>query len=105
MPTSNYTEKRPKDRVTAHALRILKTLDCDRTVRDEAMSLIERADAQGLLKKGAPKGLAAGVVYIACILREDRMTLQTIGSVVGLSGTSVSKYYMEIARGLGFPER
>jgi transcription initiation factor TFIIIB Brf1 subunit/transcription initiation factor TFIIB len=105
MTTSNYTEKTPEEKVSAHALRILKKLDCDRTVREEAISLIERAASRSLLTKGTPKGLAAGVVYIACILREDRMTLDTIGSVVSLSGSTVSKYYMDLARGLGFPER
>jgi hypothetical protein len=33
------------------------------------------------------------------------MTLDTIGGVVGLSGSSVSKNYMVLARGLGFSER
>jgi transcription initiation factor TFIIIB Brf1 subunit/transcription initiation factor TFIIB len=69
------------------------------------MSLIDRADKKGLLKSGTPKALAAGVVYIACILQEDRMTLDTIGHVVNLSGSTVSKNYMTIARGLGFQER
>ncbi|MFW9793470.1 MAG: cyclin family protein [Candidatus Thorarchaeota archaeon] len=105
MSTSNFSEKSPKETVSTHALRILKKLDCDKTVRDETMSLIERADTKSLLAKGNPRGHAAGAVYIACILREDRMTLDTIGNVVGLSGSNVSKYYMKLARGLGFLER
>jgi transcription initiation factor TFIIIB Brf1 subunit/transcription initiation factor TFIIB len=105
MSISNSSENTPKEEVSTHAFRILKKLDCDKTVRDEAMSLIEQADIKGLLTKGTPKGLAAGAVYIACILREDRMTLDTIGRVVGLSGSTVGKYYMELARGLGFSER
>ncbi|MFW9835798.1 MAG: cyclin family protein [Candidatus Thorarchaeota archaeon] len=105
MPTSNYTPQTPKEKVSFQAFRILKQLDCDKTVREETMSLIERADTKSLLKQGTPKGLAAGTVYIACILCEDRMTLDTIGSVVGLSGSTVGKYYMQIARGLGYSER
>jgi transcription initiation factor TFIIIB Brf1 subunit/transcription initiation factor TFIIB len=105
MPTLNYTPKTPKEKVSFHALRILRQLGCDKTVREETMSLIERADTKSLLKQGTPKGLAAGAVYIACILCEDRMTLDIIGSVVDLSGSSVGKYYMQIARGLGFSER
>ena len=105
MSTSDYTEDSPKEKISIHALKILKKLDCDRSVRDESMSLIERADSKGLLSQGTPKGLAAGIVYIACILREDRMTLDTIGSVVGLSGSAVSKNYMNLARALGFGER
>ena len=105
MSTSNYSEKTPKEKVSVHAYRILKKLDCEKTVRDEAMSLIERADTKSLLAKGTPKGLAAGIVYIACVLREDRMTLDAIGSVVSLSGSTVGKYYMELAKGLGFQER
>lgn len=105
MSASNYTKQTPKEKVSNHAFRILKKLGCDKTVREEAMSLIERADAQGLLAKGTPKGVASGVVYIACILREDRMTLDTIGNVVGLSGSTVGKNYMVLARGLGFADR
>jgi hypothetical protein len=105
MSTSNYTKETLKEKVSLHAFRILKKLNCDKTVREEAMSLIERADSRGLLAKGSPKSLAAGVVYIACILKEDRMTLDAIGQVIGLSGSTVGKNYMVIARGLGFGER
>jgi transcription initiation factor TFIIIB Brf1 subunit/transcription initiation factor TFIIB len=105
MSTSNYNERTPKEMVSNHALRILKKLDFNRSAREEAMSLIERADKQGLLVKGTPKGLAAGVVYIAGILREDRATLDAIGNVVGLSSSTVSKNYIRLARGLGFSER
>ena len=105
MSTSNFTEDSPREEVSNHALRILKKLDCERYVREEAIRLIERADKQGLLTHGTTKGLAAGVVYIACILREDRMTLETIGNVVGLSGSSVSQNYMILARGLGYGTR
>jgi transcription initiation factor TFIIIB Brf1 subunit/transcription initiation factor TFIIB len=105
MSSSNYTERTQKEKVSGHAYKILKKLDCDKAVREETMTLIERADDQGLLAKGTPKGLAAGVVYIACILREDRMTLDTIGHVVGLSGSTVRKNYMILAKGLGFGER
>ena len=105
MSSSNYIQNDPKEMVSGHASRILKKLDCGKTVQEETMSIIDRADKQGLLTKGSPKGLAAGAVYIACILREDRMTLDTIGNVVGLSGSSVGRNYMMLARGLGFSER
>lgn len=105
MTTSNHKEEILKEKIWNHTFRILKKLDCAKTVREEAKSLIERADERGLLTKGTPKSLAAGAVYIACILREDRMTLDTIGNVVGLSGSTVSKSYMVLARGLGFAER
>ena len=105
MKSSNYSSRTPRDEVTAHALRILRKLACSKIVQDEAMFLIERADVTGLLASGSPKGLAAGMVYIACILRENRITLDAIGGVCGLSGSSVGKYYMQIARGLGFSER
>ena len=105
MTTSNNEKTAQKERVILQASRILRKLDCAQNVHDETMSLIERADKKGLLKAGTPKGLAAGVVYIACILQEDRMTLDTIGNVVSLSGSAVSKNYMIIARGLGYLER
>ena len=105
MTSSNYTEKTLKEKVSNHAFRILNKLDCDKSVREETMNLIERAYINDLLVKGTPKAIAAGAVYIACILREDRMTLDTIGHVVGLSGSTVSKSYMILARGLGFGER
>ncbi len=105
MSTSNNNEKVLKEMVFDHALQILKKLDCATNVREEATSLIERANKKGLLANGNPKALAAGAVYIACILQKDRMTLDTIGGVVGISGSTVSKNYMTLARGLGFSER
>jgi transcription initiation factor TFIIIB Brf1 subunit/transcription initiation factor TFIIB len=105
MSNSNCEPETLKEKVWNHTFRILKKLDCDKTVHQEAKDLIERADDRGLLAKGTPKSLAAGVVYIACILREDRMTLDAIGNVVGLSGSTVGKNYIVIARGLGFSER
>jgi transcription initiation factor TFIIIB Brf1 subunit/transcription initiation factor TFIIB len=105
MSNSNFNERTRKVDVSGHASRILRKLDCDKTVQEETISIIDRAEQQGLLTSGSPKGLAAGAVYIACILREDRMTLDTIGGVVGLSGSTVGKNYMMLARGLGFSER
>ena len=104
MISSEYSERTLKERVTAHALRILKKLDCTKSVQEETVSLVNRADNQNLLTKGTPKGLAAGAVYIACILCEDRMTLDTIGDAIGLTGSTVSRSYMILARGLGFSE-
>jgi len=105
MSTSNFTERTRKDEISGHAYRILKQLGCEKNVREETMSIIERAEKQDLLEKGTPKALAAGSVYIACIFCEDRMTLDTIGGAIGLSGSVVSKSYMILARGLGFSER
>ncbi|MHA2424672.1 MAG: hypothetical protein ACXAEF_07775 [Candidatus Thorarchaeota archaeon] len=105
MSISNYTERTPKEKASDHALRILKKLDCNKNTREEALSLIERADNQGLLVKGIPKGLAAGIVYIACILTEDRMTQETVGGAIGVSASIVAKNYMTLARSLGFAER
>ena len=105
MSPSKDREITAKELVSDQALRILKKLDCDKYVRGEALALIDRADKKGLLKEGNPKGLAAGIVYIACILKEDRMTLDAIGSVVRLSGSTVGKNYMNLAQGLGFSER
>jgi transcription initiation factor TFIIIB Brf1 subunit/transcription initiation factor TFIIB len=105
MSTSSNEESAQKDRVILQANRILRKLDCGQHVRDEVISLIERADKKGILKSGTPRGLAAGAVYIACILQEDRMSLDTIGRALSLSGSTVSKNYIAIARGLGFQER
>ena len=105
MKSSNYSERTLKEKVTDHAFRILKKLDCSKSIREEVLSILERADKHGLLTKGTPKGFAAGAVYIACIFGEDRMTLYTIGGDIGLSVSTVSKSYMFLARGLGFSER
>ena len=105
MTISNSYSRTPKDRVGDFAFRIMKKLACDKAVREEVSALIEQADSKGLLTQGTPKGLAAGIVYIACILNEDRMTLDTIGGAIGVSESTVSKSYMIIARELGFSER
>ncbi|MGY5852795.1 MAG: hypothetical protein RTU92_04440 [Candidatus Thorarchaeota archaeon] len=91
--------------MTEHTVRLIAKLECTVAVQQESMDLITRADRQGLLAKGNPKGIAAGIVYIACILSEDRMTLDLIGYAAGVSSSTVGKYYMTIARGLGYGER
>jgi transcription initiation factor TFIIIB Brf1 subunit/transcription initiation factor TFIIB len=84
---------------------MIKKLGCETGVKEETNTLIERADKAGLLSQGTPKGLAAGIVYIACILAEDRMTQDTVGGAIGVSSSVVAKNYMTIARSLGFVER
>ncbi len=105
MTISKSNPKSPREIVTEHTIRIHTDLECTDAVQQESMELIARADKQGLLSKGSPKGLAGGIVYIAAILSEDRMTLDSIGFSAGVSGGTVGKYYMTIARGLGFGER
>ncbi len=52
-----------------------------------------------------PDRMAAGVIYIAGILCGDRMPLDAVAGVAKVSSSTVSKYYMKLARGLGFQER
>ena len=105
MTDSISNRRTPRDLVTESANRILSKLRCDDPIRKEVESIIETADERNILSSGNPKHLAAGIVYIACIFAEDRMTLATIGSAIGASGSTVGKHYMLIARGLGFSER
>ena len=105
MSISKSKPKMPRGLVAECADRILSKLKCTDIVREETMSVISRADKRGLLSKGNPKSLAAGSIYIATILSHDRMTLDAIGSAAGVSSSTVGKYYMAIARGLGYSER
>jgi len=105
MTDSISNQRTPRDLVIEYANRIISKLDCDNQLRKEVESIIESADNRNLLTSGNPKHLAAGIVYIAGILAEDRMTLATVGSVIGASGSTVGKHFMLIARGLGFSER
>ena len=105
MSNSVSNTNTPREIVSGYALRILSKLDCKSILQDAVEELIERADSKGLLTTGNPKHLAGGIVYIAGILEEERMTLDTIGGVIGASGNTVGRYYLAIARGLGYSER
>ncbi len=105
MSISNSKLKTTREIVAEQADKILSRLKCTDIVRKETMTIITRADELGLLSKGKPKSLAAGSIYIAAILSHDRMTLDAIGYAAGVSSGTVGKYYMMIARGLGYSER
>jgi len=105
MKSSKFTDKSPQEVVVEHAIRFLSNLDCPETVRQQTMNVIEDAEKQGLLSKGKPQSLAAGVIYIAGILCGDRMPLDAVAGVAKVSSSTVSKYYMKLPRGLGFQER
>ncbi len=105
MTNSISEPKTPRECVIENAIHFLSRLDCTDVVQKETLAIINRADDAGLLSKGNPKSLATGIIYIAAILSHDRMTLDAIGYAAGVSSGTVGKYYMMIARGLGFSER
>jgi transcription initiation factor TFIIIB Brf1 subunit/transcription initiation factor TFIIB len=105
MTNSKSSTKNPRESVVEEAIRILRELNCTDIVQEETMSIIDRADTQNLLSQGSSKALAGGIIYIASILCDDRMTLAAIGCAAKVSGGTVGKTYLLIARGLGYSER
>ncbi len=105
MTTSKSSKRTPREFVADHTIRILLKLGCGDSVKERAESIISLGDKQNLLTKANPKYLASGIVYISCILADDRVSLDSIGGVIEASSSTVSKHYMMISQSLNFGER
>ncbi len=50
------------------------------------------------------RGVIAGAIYIAAIQTSSRVTQRQIAEMVGVSGSTIYKYYVKIAKLLGLCE-
>lgn len=84
--------------------QILADLQCDESVKEKAMDILEQAVKRRLVSSKGMSGQAAGMVYIASILAGNRLTQEAISTAAGVTSTTVGKNYIRIARGLGYGE-
>ncbi|MBI5377556.1 MAG: hypothetical protein HZA82_02930 [Thaumarchaeota archaeon] len=74
-----------RTRIKKHVEQLCSELDLSPKTKQEALEMAERV-AQSFGSVGRkPSGLAAAIVYLACVMRGENHTREDIGQIAGLS--------------------
>jgi len=88
-------------RVRGYFLKFISRLNLIEEVRDEAIEILEALEQDSdFLSKSNPKGLAAGITYVAAIAQNDRISQKNLSGISGISESTIHKYYVAIAKKL-----
>lgn len=81
--------------------KLLSKLNLPGSMQKTVLDILEEAKQNPHLVTGKdPRGLAAGAIYIASILTENRVTQRAIAKASGVTEVTVRNRYKEIAREL-----
>jgi transcription initiation factor TFIIIB Brf1 subunit/transcription initiation factor TFIIB len=98
---SNQEENALALRIRGHFLKFISRLNLIEEVKEEAIDIFEAlAKDSDFISKSNPKGLAAGIIYVAAILQNDRISQASLSGISGTSESSIHKYYVAIAKKL-----
>lgn len=88
-------------RVRGYFLKYISRLNLIEEVKDEAIEIFEAlVKDSDFVTKSNPKGLAAGITYVAAILQNDRISQASLSGISGTSESTIHKYYVAIAKKL-----
>jgi len=81
--------------------KLLIKLDLPGEMQEDVLDVLQKAkNHNGLTTGRDPRGLAAGAIYIASILTENRVTQREIAFAAGVTEVTVRNRYKEIVREL-----
>lgn len=81
--------------------KLLIELDLPSEMQEKVLEVLQEAkDHRGLITGRDPRGLAAGAIYIASILTENRVTQREIAFAAGVTEVTVRNRYQELVREL-----
>jgi transcription initiation factor TFIIB len=70
-------------------------------MQEKVLEVLQDArDYKGLITGRDPRGLAAGAIYIASILTNNRVTQREISKAAGITEVTVRNRYKELVRKL-----
>jgi len=70
-------------------------------MQEKVLEVLQQAkDHRGLTTGKDPRGLAAGAIYIASILTDNRVTQREIANAAGVTEVTVRNRYKELVRKL-----
>jgi transcription initiation factor TFIIB len=81
--------------------RFRSALSLPEAVGQTAEEIIGRTAAEGLLSGKSPTGFAAGAIYIAGLLRDDRRTQKEVADATGVTSVTVRNHYRAQVEALG----
>jgi predicted transcriptional regulator len=85
-----------RTRIKKHVEQLCHELDLSPKTKQKALEMAEQV-AQNFGSVGRkPSGLAAAIVYLACVLRGENRTREDIGQIAGLSNPSFSSLYKSV---------
>jgi transcription initiation factor TFIIB len=81
--------------------KLLTALELPSEMQEKTLEILQKAkDHNGLTVGRDPKGLAAGAIYIASILTDNRVTQREISQAAGVTEVTVRNRYKELVREL-----
>ncbi len=81
--------------------KLITELGLPGIMQEKVLEVLDRAKAHGGLIIGRdPRGLAAGAIYIASILTDNRVTQREIASAAGVTEVTVRNRYKDLVRKL-----
>ena len=81
--------------------KFITRLDVPSKIQETVLDVLQEAKDHGRLLVGRdPRGIAAGALYIASILTDNRVTQREIASVAGVTEVTVRNRYKELVREL-----
>lgn len=87
------------------AREISRDLQVSEAVEEKSIDLIDTAAEKNLLTGKKPSGIAAGAVYAATLVRNEKITQEELYKVSGVSHPTVRKRYRELLEAQGiYPE-
>ena len=82
--------------------KLITKLELPGVMQTKVFEVLQMAkDHEGLITGRDPRGLAAGAIYIASILTENRVTQREIAAAAGVTEVTVRNRYKELVRELG----
>lgn len=83
---------------TSYIVQFCNKLNLDKSVQEEAESIIRRAGELGIISGKGPTGVAAAAIYIASTLKNEVRTQKEIADVAGVTEVTIRNRYKEISK-------
>ena len=80
---------------------ICTALDVSEAVQDDATALARRADFEYPVNKSGA-AIAAGAVYLQCLLHNEKRTQEAVAEAAGVSEMAIRNVYRDLATHEGF---
>jgi transcription initiation factor TFIIB len=81
--------------------KLITQLDLPGVMQEKVLEILDDAKAHGGLVTGRdPRGLAAGAIYIASIITDNRVTQREIARASGVTEVTVRNRYKDLVRNL-----
>jgi transcription initiation factor TFIIB len=99
--TLNITPSNPKDYIA----RFASVLHLSPKTQNDALKILQKAEASELTSGRGPAGIAAAALYVASLLNNEKRTQREVADVAGITEVTIRNRYKELLDKLGLEER